>query len=279
MRGAAAAAFALLLADRGRRRGARAQEAKTLSDADIRRLEELFQQAVDSTSGPEEESAWDSILKEYGQFPQIEARISVNRGNARARQGKFDGAIADYSRGIELAPGEANGYVNRGASYEALGRFQDALDDYTIAINLDPEDPAAWNNRGNALLKVGRYADARDSFKTALSYASNGPQSYAFASLNLNLAEFELGNDNAAIKDVRSLLTRYADGFPEARALYALMLWDRGDRVAAESEWDRATASDPRYRSLSWVTEVRQWPARISKVLRTFSETTKVKVK
>lgn len=248
-----------------------------MTDEDRRRLSELFSQAVSVPTVEEEEALWTKMIESFPGVPEVEARAVSNRGNSRARQGKLKEALADYGRSIELAPGEVDAYLNRGAAYEALGRLDDALADYDRVLSIDRNDPAAWNNRGNALLALGRFAEARDCFKTALSFS--GPQTFAFAALNLNLAEYELGNEEAVLRDLRALLARYADAFPDARAAYALVLWDRGDRIAGEEQWDRATDADPRYRSMAWVKDFRRWPPRLRGVLKKFSETTKVKVK
>ena len=37
-----------------------------------------------------------------------------------------------------------------------------------------------------------------------------------------------------AVQTLRKLLARYAEAFPDARAAYALVLWDQGERVEAE---------------------------------------------
>ncbi|CAE8633336.1 unnamed protein product [Polarella glacialis] len=133
------------------------------------------------------------------------------------------------------------------------------------------------NNRGNALLGLQRYSEAKQSFQNAL--AISGPQTFAFAAVNLTLAQYQLGEDDAALRGLQGLLTRYAEAFPDARAAYALILWDKGDIVQAEAEWDRATLVDPRYKSMEWVTEFRRWPPRIRSCLSRFAATTSVKVK
>lgn len=263
-------------------RGGLSEEARRLSDDDKRRIDGLVRRAQELASLPggseaEEEDAWSAILTQYGRVPEIEARAVMNRGNARARQGKFAEAVSDYSRAIDLAPGEPDPYLNRGASYEALGRLEDAFSDYSSVLAINQRDPAAWNNRGNVLLAMGRYAEARTSFEAALKLAP--AQSYAFPALQLAIAEHELGNDDRALKLAKDLNVRYADGFPEARAVYALLLWEQGDRASAESEWDRATSEDARYRSLQWVAAQRRWPAKLKATLLKFAETTSVKVK
>ena len=85
--------------------------------------------------------------------------------------------------------------------------------------------------------------------------------------------------DAQALQGLRKLLARYAEAFPDARAAYALILFDQGQQMEAESQWDRATSNDPRYRSAAWVRDFRRWPPRLLKAFQRFAETTKVKVK
>jgi tetratricopeptide (TPR) repeat protein len=51
----------------------------------------------------------------------------------------FDGAIADYSKVIELKP-DADFYVRRGAAEEQKGDLTVALADYKKALELRPAD-------------------------------------------------------------------------------------------------------------------------------------------
>ena len=65
------------------------------------------------------------------------------------------------------------------------------------------------------------------------SIALGGSQQFAFAGVNLAIAQYELKEDEDAVKTLRKLLARYAEAFPDARAAYALILWDQGDRIEA----------------------------------------------
>lgn len=253
------------------------EAARRLSEEEKRRVDELFRSAISAETVEQEEAFWTQLVDNYGSVPEVLIRSACNRGNSRLRQGKFEEALADYNRAIEISPYEVDPFLNRGIAYEALGRLEEALTDYDRVLRLNPSDPAGWNNRGNALLGLRRFREASDSFKSALGIS--GPQKYPNAALNLNLAEYELGNDAAVLQDLQSLLRRFRDDFPDARAAYALILWEQGDRVAAEQEWDRATAADPRYRQLDWITRFRRWPPRLTGVLQRFSESAKVKVK
>mmetsp|Transcript_28020 Transcript_28020/g.64673 ORF Transcript_28020/g.64673 Transcript_28020/m.64673 type:complete len:369 (-) Transcript_28020:54-1160(-) len=253
------------------------KELLALTDEDKGRIEMLFNKAMSVSTVEAEEAAWTRILQEYPKVPEVIARAFSNRGNSRARQGKFDEALSDYNQGIAAAPGEPDGYLNRGVAYEATERPADALIDYDMALSIDANDPAAWNNRGNALLALAKYEDARDSFQEALAISK--AQNFAFAAVNLNLAEFELGNDEAALRGFKGLVLRWGDALPDARGAYAMVLWERGEIGLAEEQWDRAMNADSRYRSLEWIKKYRRWPRRMTSVLQKFAATTQIKVK
>src|SRR5581483_11476297 len=50
-------------------------------------------------------------------------------------------ALAEYDRMVALAPHEANAYTIRGEAYQKFQRFDSALADFTKAIELEPESP------------------------------------------------------------------------------------------------------------------------------------------
>jgi tetratricopeptide (TPR) repeat protein len=61
----------------------------------------------------------------------------INRGQVRQSQRDFDGAIADYSKAIELKP-DAGVYYARGTVRQAKEDLNGALADYSKAISLEP---------------------------------------------------------------------------------------------------------------------------------------------
>lgn len=52
-------------------------------------------------------------------------------------QGKYDLALADFSRAIELNSDYAMAYANRGVVYHEMGDYQSALPDFDKAIELN----------------------------------------------------------------------------------------------------------------------------------------------
>jgi tetratricopeptide (TPR) repeat protein len=51
---------------------------------------------------------------------------------------RYDEALADYTRAIELDPSDAEFFGSRGQAYQAIGRYDEALADFNRAIELDP---------------------------------------------------------------------------------------------------------------------------------------------
>ena len=70
------------------------------------------------------------------------------------------GAIADYTKAIELDTSYTNAYHNRGLAKNKLKDYYGAIADYSKAIELDPNYTYAYNNRGNAKNKLKDYYGA-----------------------------------------------------------------------------------------------------------------------
>ncbi|CAI7861288.1 unnamed protein product, partial [Closterium sp. NIES-54] len=110
---------------------------------------------------------------------------------------------------------------------------------------------------------VGAWGDAVESYRRASMLAP----AFSFAAANYALALYEVGNDNAAIKQMRNLLRRYPE-FPDMRAALAVALYAAGLRAEAENAWSRV--DDGRYRDREWVSEYRRWPPRLVTELAAF---------
>src|SRR5207249_9199069 len=69
---------------------------------------------------------------------QASAAALANRGVARARLGDLDGAIDDYTRALDLAPGDGDILFDRGNAWAAKGEYQRAMADFRRAEETDP---------------------------------------------------------------------------------------------------------------------------------------------
>lgn len=69
-----------------------------------------------------------------------QAGVFLRRGLAFAELGAFDYAVGDFSRAINLNPGDGLALQLRGLAYELQGRLVESIEDYRRAQVIDPAD-------------------------------------------------------------------------------------------------------------------------------------------
>jgi tetratricopeptide (TPR) repeat protein len=74
--------------------------------------------------------------------------------------GKFDKAIGDYDRAIELAPNSLRIRMERGILRFELKQYATAVDDFTIALTINSHEGVALQCRAEALRALDRQSDA-----------------------------------------------------------------------------------------------------------------------
>ena len=52
--------------------------------------------------------------------------------------GKFDEALKDLNRAVELDPKDEAAYASRGMTYSQMGQWENAVADFNQALKLDP---------------------------------------------------------------------------------------------------------------------------------------------
>lgn len=85
----------------------------------------------------------------------------------------YQGALADYTKAIELKPDHARAYYNRGGTKADLKDYQGALADYLKAIELKPDYRGEYyKNRGSAYLGLGQKSKAMADYMRATELGS-----------------------------------------------------------------------------------------------------------
>lgn len=78
-------------------------------------------------------------------------RLDARRGLARTLMelGEHQAALRQFDRAIEAAPDYGATYANRGILYDRMGRYERAVDDYRRALELDPslDEGPGWLTR------------------------------------------------------------------------------------------------------------------------------------
>mmetsp|Transcript_13785 Transcript_13785/g.20483 ORF Transcript_13785/g.20483 Transcript_13785/m.20483 type:complete len:565 (+) Transcript_13785:81-1775(+) len=100
-----------------------------------------------------------------------EAEEFKAKGNAAQQAGKFDEAIAFYSKAIELDGSNHVYYSNRSAAYLSKSDAENALKDAEKCIQVKPDWPKGFSRKGAALHKLKRFEEAANEYENGLKIA------------------------------------------------------------------------------------------------------------
>jgi tetratricopeptide (TPR) repeat protein len=81
--------------------------------------------------------------------------------------GRYHEAIRAFAIAIRLDASHVRAFRNRGVAYQILGNLQQALDDFSRVIEMQPGDPKAYYLRGVLYWNQSRNAEALADLKTA----------------------------------------------------------------------------------------------------------------
>lgn len=117
-----------------------------------------------------------------------------NRGLAKSKQGNFDGAIADYSQAIKMKPTFTDAYFNRGAAEFLQGNFDAAIADFTKTISLKPDHQSAYFHRGLARDCQTNFQGASEDLAKALDLKASSDDAASYTLLHAALLSRRMGN-------------------------------------------------------------------------------------
>ena len=140
---------------------------------------------------------FDRILR-YSRLAQQLRGLSYKwRGMSCHAVGRYEDAIADHTRAIELEPENAEYYDSRSVSYHAVGRYDEAIADCTRAIELQPENAEYYHSRGMSYHAAGRYEEAVTDKTRAIELEPGNAEYYDSRSVSYHSA----GQYDKAITD------------------------------------------------------------------------------
>lgn len=168
------------------------------------------------------------------QFPE-EPLVFNNRGMYLQSLGRYDEAIADFNRAIELNKNFVPAYTNRAFARLQQGQFSEALADLSQSLEINPQQPAAYSLRGSANLSTGDVQAAIEDYQTALKFDENSPALRA----DVGFAKFFAGKYEEALQAFDSTL----EVDPQAEFLNP---W----RAAALLHLDRREAAEQTFRPI-----------------------------
>lgn len=114
-----------------------------------------------------------------GPHPGDLAAVYVERGIAYGMQQKYDPALADFNRSIELDPKSPLGYYNRALLYGRTAKYEKSIADCTKTLELDPDHPEAHGIRAIGYEKLNQKDLAIADYLRALEKDPNDPDTKA----------------------------------------------------------------------------------------------------
>ena len=191
---------------------------------------------------------------------------------------KPDGEKAD---GTATYPEYPDAFVGRGLAYEGLAKWDMALKDYNKAIELwgggrgENVNPYVLSYRGNVLGRLGKLNEAAEDYQ-ASSDMFNSLRDIARSSdarANYALVKYQMGEEEAAVKAMKDVI-RKNPGFGDMHVALAADDWGKGDYINALKEWrfvcDKISTGCAAYEDKAWVEGVRRWPPQLVDKLQQF---------
>ena len=139
-------------------------------------------------------------IADYTKAIEINPNFSnayYNRGLTKYDLKDYKGAIEDYTKAIEINPNYIQAYNNRGAVKSELKDNYGAIADYTKAIEINPNFSNAYNNRGKSKAILKNYYGAISDFTKTIEINPNHSHAY----YNRGNAKFILKDYYGAISD------------------------------------------------------------------------------
>ena len=178
-----------------------------------------------------------------------EIKKLLDEGNRLYAASNYQQAIADYTEVERLLAGTndpnlLNAMYNRGLAYHKTGYYQMAIDDFTRVLNLSPGDVPAYLNRGNAFALSKQRTNAIDDYTKAIALdPANGTLYFA---RGITLQEMPDTLDNGIEDFKKAVGLNPAD--KKSLCFLGIAYYKKKDYRISASYFDEAIRVDPRFK-------------------------------
>ena len=162
-------------------------------------------------------------------------------------------AVESFTEYIDLNPNDARGYIGRGNSYQELKRYQEALIDYDKAIELSPENFSdVYSKRGHVHRHLGQYLDAIRDYDKHLALDPSNPWSHHYKGMTYrDLEQYDVAIQNwetyVELRLIESADWRESEQAADAYTNIGLAYIEFGQNQKAIEQFDKALSVDPSY--------------------------------
>ena len=111
-------------------------------------------------------------------------------------EGKYEDAIKEFNKVIELNPNNPEPYKGRGSAYRWLKNYDEAVSDLNKALSINPNDDFTYVILGFCLNKQGKYEEAINQLNKAIEINPDYDRAYHI----LGAVYMEKGDYEAALE-------------------------------------------------------------------------------
>ncbi|KAJ5740791.1 hypothetical protein N7493_000663 [Penicillium malachiteum] len=159
--------------------------------------------------------------------PTAESDKLKSEGNALMSRKDYAGAIEQYSKALEIAPGNPIYLSNRAAAYSASSQHEKAAEDAELAVAVDPKYSKAWSRLGLARFDMGDYHAAKEAYEKGIEAEGNGGSEAMKRGLDTSSRKIEEASratePPSEELDTAPGASRGAGGMPDLSALAGMM--------------------------------------------------------
>jgi tetratricopeptide (TPR) repeat protein len=164
-----------------------------------------FKRALTRSEMDEKEGA----IADYTRVIQVNPKHDVaynNRGLLRYELGNREGAIADFNRALLINPNSGISYCNRGVVRSELGNLMGAVEDFSDAIHVAADCAPAYFQRGQVRTQMGNKMGAVEDFSDVIRLDENDAAAFYYRGMARN----KLGDRIGAIRDLKESARLFA---------------------------------------------------------------------
>lgn len=137
---------------------------------------------------------------------QILSVTFSQRGLAQLKRSKYELALADCKRSLEINPVKVTALSNSGLTNMSLERYEEARQQLERALDLDPHDADVHSTLGTVYGSLGDYKNSLDNYTISIDIDPNRPFPY----FGRAYSNFKTGHPLRAAADVPRLFGKAA---------------------------------------------------------------------
>jgi tetratricopeptide (TPR) repeat protein len=171
-----------------------------------------------------------------------EAEQRVERAHEYYERGRWEEALSELRRAIEINPNISAWYFNLGLTLDMMERFDEALVAYCRALEIDPLDIESLNAAGADSTRLGKFRQAIEYFEKVEKSDATFEPCYC----NRIVAYSELGDHDRA-EEMFYLARQYREKCPVCFYNIGISLFARGKYDRALWCWQQVLELEPDY--------------------------------